>query len=47
MREGAGEKPARAEAVGARRQKSDFRSSFCRLAPPRLVPADLEPKTDP
>ncbi|HHU47287.1 MAG TPA: hypothetical protein GXZ40_05240 [Bacteroidales bacterium] len=28
-------------------QKSDFRSSFCRLATPRLVPADLEPGADP
>jgi len=42
-----GGKPARAEAAGARRQKSELVSSFCRLATPRLVPADLEPGADP
>ncbi|HHU47066.1 MAG TPA: hypothetical protein GXZ40_04120 [Bacteroidales bacterium] len=42
-----GGKPARAEPLGTRRQKSELVSSFCRLASPRLATADLEPKTDP
>jgi hypothetical protein len=33
--------------LGTRRQKSELVSSFCRLATPRLVPADLEPGADP
>ncbi|HHU46905.1 MAG TPA: hypothetical protein GXZ40_03295 [Bacteroidales bacterium] len=33
--------------LGTRRQKSDFRSSFCRFATPRLATADLEAETDP
>ncbi|HHU46304.1 MAG TPA: hypothetical protein GXZ40_00195 [Bacteroidales bacterium] len=41
------ESPQGYKPLGTRRQKSDFRSSFCRLATPRLVPADLEPETDP
>ncbi|HHU48083.1 MAG TPA: hypothetical protein GXZ40_09330, partial [Bacteroidales bacterium] len=41
------ESPQGRKPLGTRRQKSDFRSSFCRLAFPRLVPADLQPKTDP
>jgi hypothetical protein len=41
------ESPQGWKPLGTRRQKSDFRSSFCRLAFPRLVPADLQPKTDP
>jgi hypothetical protein len=41
------ESPQGRKPLGTQRQKSDFRSSFCRFASPRLVPADLEPKTDP
>ncbi|HHU46756.1 MAG TPA: hypothetical protein GXZ40_02520 [Bacteroidales bacterium] len=41
------ESPQGRKPLGTRRQKSDFRSSFCRLASPRLVPADLEPGADP
>ncbi|HHU47076.1 MAG TPA: hypothetical protein GXZ40_04170 [Bacteroidales bacterium] len=41
------ESPQGRKPLGTRRQKSDFRSSFCRFATPRLPPADLEPKTDP
>jgi len=42
-----GGKPARAEPLGTRRQKSELVSSFCRLASPRLATADLEPGADP
>ncbi|HHU46469.1 MAG TPA: hypothetical protein GXZ40_01060, partial [Bacteroidales bacterium] len=41
------ESPQGRKPLGTRRQKSELVSSFCRLASPRLVPADLEPKTDP
>jgi len=37
------ESPQRREPLGTRRQKSELVSSFCRLASPRLTPADLEP----
>ncbi|HHU47311.1 MAG TPA: hypothetical protein GXZ40_05365 [Bacteroidales bacterium] len=39
--------PQGREALGTQRQKSDFRSSFCRFATPRLPPADLQPYADP
>ncbi|HHU47568.1 MAG TPA: hypothetical protein GXZ40_06710 [Bacteroidales bacterium] len=41
------ESPQGRKPLGTRRQKSDFRSSFCRFATPRLVPADLKPGADP
>jgi uncharacterized protein YbaR (Trm112 family) len=37
------ESPQRREPLGTQRQKSELVSSFCRLAYPRLTPADLEP----
>jgi len=41
------ESPQGRKPLGTRRQKSELVSSFCRLASPRLVPADLEPGADP
>ena len=41
------ESPQGRKPMGTRRQKSELVSSFCRLATPRLVPADLEPGADP
>jgi hypothetical protein len=41
------ESPHGRKPLGTRRKKSDFRSSFCRFATPRLVPADLKPGADP
>jgi hypothetical protein len=41
------ESPQGRKPLGTRRQKSELVSSFCRLATPRLVPADLEPGADP
>ncbi|HHU47086.1 MAG TPA: hypothetical protein GXZ40_04220 [Bacteroidales bacterium] len=41
------ESPQGRKTLGTRRQKSELVSSFCRLASPRLPPADLQPKTDP
>ncbi|HHU46784.1 MAG TPA: hypothetical protein GXZ40_02660 [Bacteroidales bacterium] len=41
------ESPQGRKPMGTRRQKSELVSSFCRLASPRLVPADLQAKTDP
>ena len=37
------ESPQGRKPLGTRRQKSELVSSFCRLAYPRLPPADLEP----
>ncbi|HHU48040.1 MAG TPA: hypothetical protein GXZ40_09115 [Bacteroidales bacterium] len=39
--------PQGRKTLGTRRQKSEFMSSFCRFASPRLAPADLQAKTDP
>ncbi|HHU47096.1 MAG TPA: hypothetical protein GXZ40_04270 [Bacteroidales bacterium] len=41
------ESPQGRKPLGTRRQKSELVSSFCRLASPRLVSADLEPGADP
>jgi hypothetical protein len=47
LREGAGGKPARAEAAGDAAAKKRACKLFLPPRPQRLATADLEPKTDP